>query len=117
LILTLVALAATAAFAGNKQSINFSVSSAVQVGSKTLAPGDYTVTVTRTGNDAKMVFQKNGVEVATSDGVYTETRNCSADFAVLTDKGANITELCGYKFKGGIKLTGTGSAASSSAGK
>jgi len=118
LIIALIALAATSvAFAGNKQSVNYTASESVQVGAKTLSPGEYTIKITRAGNDAKIVFEKYGKEVATANGVYVTTDNCSADFAVLLDSQSNLTELCGYKFKGGIKLTGAGDPSAASAQK
>ena len=99
----LVSMACAAAFAGDTQNVNVTLSRNFTVNGAQLKAGEYKVVVERNGADAKVTFLNEKKAVASASGKFAEAKELGFGFAVISE-GAVITGVQGDKLKGKIEL-------------
>ena len=88
-VAVILVILAVSGWASDKMKANIQIYETVNVGSTQLMPGDYKMTWTESGSNAKVTFAQSGKTIATVPAQITQERSVFNGPALFTDKDSN----------------------------
>jgi hypothetical protein len=115
-VLGLVALLLPFGAFAKSKSTEVHIYQTTQVGSATLKPGVYHVTVDTTGSTSNVVFLQNGKQVATIAGQPVSLKKAASNTSVTLDNSGSVPRITEIDFEGQPTAVGFTATSSASAG-
>jgi hypothetical protein len=101
-LIAVLTMCSAAAFAGEKQSINFNIYENSTIAGVKVPAGEYTMLVDRDGSSVKFTLMRGGRKIVATDARFVALDSFAAPTAVVTGANARVIEIDVSKLKGAI---------------